>query len=475
MARKTYTLQTFLASSDNLTTRQATAAVMTLALPAIIEQVMLTLVQYVDTAMVGSIGAQATAAVGLTATTTWLIGGLLGAAAVGFSVQVAQYVGAGQADRAKEVVAQALRFVLLFGVAIGLLAFGLAGPLPRLLGADEELVAPATAYFRIVSVGLPFNFCMAMLSAILRCSGDAKTPLVLNVAVNVLNMFFNFLFIYPTRQLRLLGRSYTVWGAGLGVEGGAWGTVLAEVIVALLFVLVVCGKASPIRPEKGRKYPFTAWCLGTVWRLGLPVALERCLMSFAQVVITALISGIGVVAVAANHLAVTAESLSYMPAYGVASAATALVGQSLGAGRKDLAKRFGNISTVLGVIIMTFGGVLLFLLAEPLITLFTPDADVIELGAQVLRIVAFAEPFFAMSIVITGVLRGAGDTKMPFLLGLASMWCVRITLSLLLTSRLGLVGVWIAMAVELFVRGVLFLIRMLHSGWLNIDLVAVKE
>lgn len=445
-------------------------AVLVLAWPAILEQIMITLVQYVDTAMVGSLGSTATAAVGLTASTTWLFGGLFGAASVGFSVQVAQHLGAGRQEEAQKVTWQAVRFVVIFGLIVGAIGVGLSFPLPAMLGADEGVRPAASLYFRIIACAMPFTLASNMFSAILRCSGDTKTPMVLNVMINVLNVILNTLFIYPARTVSLFGASFPVWGAGWGVGGAAFASACSTATVAVLFLLVIFRKKSPIRISVKKRYKFERDCLLTAWRLGLPVALERVLTSTAQIVITAVITGIGTVAVAANHLAVTAESLSYMPAYGIATAATTLVGQAVGAGRKDLAKRFSRIVTWMGILIMTFGGFLLFTLAPQLIMIFSREQKVIELGTQVLRIVAFAEPLFGASIVASGALRGAGDSKWPFLISLATMWGVRITLSLLLAGSLGLVGVWVAMAAELSVRGLVFMIRLYRGRWLNIDL-----
>ncbi len=451
-------------------TRDTLAAILILSWPAILEQIMITLVQYVDTAMVGSLGSSATAAVGLTASTTWLFGGLFGAAAVGFSVQVAQHLGAGRGEDAKSVTWQALRFVVIFGVAIGLLGVALSFPLPAMLNAREEIRGDASLYFRIMAFAMPFTFGSNMFSAILRCSGDTKTPMILNVLTNVLNIILNTLFIYSTRQVSLFGLSFTMWGAGWGVGGAAIASAYSNVAVCLMFTLTIFLKNSPVRISLKKRYRFEKTCLLTVWRLGLPVALERTLTSLAQVIITSLIAGISTVAVAANHLAVTAESLSYMPAYGISTAATTLVGQSIGAERKDLAKRFARLISWLGVIVMTFGGLVLFVFAPQLITIFSSEPPVIELGTRVLRIVAFAEPLFGASIVASGALRGAGDSKVPFLLSLATMWGVRVVLSLVLVGPMGLAGVWIAMAAELCVRGLVFMIRLYRGRWLNIDL-----
>ncbi len=451
-------------------------AVLSLAWPAIVEQIMITMVQYVDTAMVGSLGSGATAAVGLTASTTWMFNGFLNAAAVGFSVQVAQHIGAGRGREAQSVAWQALKFVALFGVLLAAAAVALAFPLPALLGADEAIRADATTYFCIVGAALPFNFCSVMLSSILRCAGDMRTPMVLNLLINVINIILNFLFIYPTRPAVLFGVPVTLPGAGLGVAGAAIGSACSMLIVSLLYLLVLFrGRRGVLHLSLRERYRFERICLRTAFRLGLPVALERTLMSTASIVITGIISGIGTAAVAANHLAVTAESVSYMPAFGVASAGTTLVGQALGAKRKDLALRFSRITTYLGILIMTLAGAGLFFFAPQLISIFSSDPEVMALGAQVLRIVAFAEPLFAASIVVTGVLRGAGDAKAPFIISLITMWGVRITLSLLLAEPFGLIGVWVAMAVELVVRGAIFLWRLYSNRWMDIQLFSEKK
>lgn len=468
-------ISSLLGAEGSPRTKDTLSAILVLAWPAILEQVMITLVQYVDTAMVGSLGSAATAAVGLTASTTWLFGGLFGASSVGFSVQVAQHLGAGRREDAQRVTWQALRFVCIFGVLVGAVGVALSFPLPAILNAQEGIRGDASLYFRIMACAMPCTLGANMFSAILRCAGDTKTPMILNILINVLNVFLNFLFIYPTRTVSLFGASFSMWGAGWGVGGAAFASATSTTVVCVLFLLVLFRKNSPVRISMKRRYPFEKLCLLTVWRLGLPVALERTLTSLAQIIITSLIAGIGTVAVAANHLAVTAESLSYMPAYGISAAATTLVGQAVGAGRKDLAMRFARLISWLGVGIMTLGGLVLYLFAPQLIMIFSSEPAVIELGTQVLRIVAFAEPLFGASIVASGALRGAGDSKVPFLLSLATMWGVRVALSLLLVGPLGLPGAWLAMAAELCTRGIVFMIRLYRGRWLKIDLFRQKE
>lgn len=450
-------------------------SVLFLAWPAIIEQIMLTLVQYVDTAMVGALGSDATAAVGLTASTTWLFNGLFNAAAVGFSVQVAQHLGGGRNEEAKKVTWQGLRFVVLFGVLMGIIGFVLSFFLPAMLGADPSIREDASIYFRIIACAMPFTLGSNMFSAIIRCSGDTRTPMVLNLMINVLNVILNTLFIYAPRTVEVFGSQIQVWGFGWGVAGAAFASALSTAIVACLFLVVLFFKKSPVQISLRKRYGFERQCLMTTWKLGLPVALERATMSLAQIVITGLITGVGTVAVAANHLAVTAESISYLPASGVAVAGTTLVGQAIGAGRKDLAQRFARMVSWMGVVIMTFGGAILFFFASQLIQIFSTDPQVIDLGSRVLRIVAFAEPLFGASIVASGCLRGAGDSRGPFLIGLCTMWGVRITMSLALVGSMGLIGVWLAMAAELCVRGLIFMIRLYRGKWLHIQLFKPTE
>lgn len=450
--------------------RGTMGAILLLAWPAIVEQLMITLVQYVDTAMVGSLGSVATAAVGLTASTTWLFGGMFNAASIGFSVQVAQHLGAGRQKQARDVTWQALRFVGIFGLLMGSIAFALSFPLPAMLGAEAAVQPQASLYFRIIACTMPFTLGANMFSAILRCAGDTRTPMVLNLMINILNVILNFFFIYPSRTLTVFGSSLSVWGAGWGVGGAAFASGCSTALVFFLFIMVLIRRPSPVQMKWAERCGFRKDCLLAVWRLGLPAALERATLCVAQIVITAVITGIGTVAVAANHLAVTAESISYLPASGVAVAGTTLVGQAMGAGRKDLAKRFARMVSWMGIAIMTLGGAVLFTLAPQLIMIFSKDPEVISLGAQVLRIVAFAEPLFGASIVASGALRGAGDSRGPFYISLATMWGVRITLSLLLAGQLGLVGVWLAMAAELCARGLIFMIRLYRGRWLDISL-----
>ncbi len=447
--------------------RQQIALVLRLSVPAILAEISSIAMQYIDAAMVGSLGAGATAAIGLVSSTTWLFGGISIAAATGFSVQIAQMIGGGRRQEAQSVLRQGLMVALAFGVVLGALGTGISGSLPVWLKGAADVQPDASRYFLIFACALPFALLRQASGGMLQCSGDMRTPSILNILMCALDVVFNGLLIFPSRMVRLGELSFTMPGAGLGVTGAALGTALSEVVTGLLMVLFLCFRSPVLKLEKGIPWRLEKRCLHNAARLALPLALERIVLGGAHVAATRIVAPLGTVAVAADSLAVTAESFCYMPGYGIGSAATTLVGQSIGAERKDLARRFANLSVALGVLIMACTGALMFVLAPWLFSLLTPDPEIRALGAYVLRIEAFAEPLFAASIVVAGALRGAGDTLAPSVLNLVSMWGVRLTAAMVLAPRLGLPGVWIAMCGELCIRGILFLVRLLRGKWLE--------
>lgn len=461
-------MRKFSINSVGDTKKSQIMTVLFLAFPSIVEQIMLTAVSYVDTAMVGSLGATATASIGINASTLWLFGAVFTTAAIGFSVQVAQYVGADKIDNAKDVIRQSVLFNVVFGVFIMLVGVGLSFFLPNILGADPAIAQDSSTYFRIMSFAMPFTLATTLFSSIIRCMGDTVTPMVLNVLVNIINVFLNLIFIFPTREVTVFGDTFTMFGLGLGVTGAGIASAISTAVVAISLVTIIFVRKGSLQISLKDSFKPKWQYYKSAGKLGLPVFLERGSISLAQIVFTVLVTGIGTSALAAHHLAVTAEALSYLPAYGISAAATTLIGQAIGANKKELATSLARISVIMGIVLMTITGVLLFFFATPLISLFTKDAEVITLGAKVLKIVALAQPLFAASIVTTGCLRGSGDTKWPFYISSITMWGVRITLALILSKEFGLVGIWWSMAIELWVRGIVFLIRLYSNKWLHI-------
>lgn len=459
------TLQQSLTGSHSVW--QLILIVIRLSIPAILAQISSIVMQYIDSAMAGSLGAQASASIGLVSTTTWLTGGLCISLATGFSVQMAQLTGAGKHTEAENVFRQSLITAIMFGIMLSAICSFISPHLPVWLDGSSEILSDATNYFLIYSLGLPFVQLRQLTGNMLQCSGDMKTPSILNASMCGMDVIFNFLLIFPSRDISLAGFVFTIPGAGMGVSGAALGTALSEAVTALLMLYAACFKSPMLRLSHDGSWKLHSRCLKTAAAIALPVAMERTAMCGAQIASTRIIAPLGTVPVAANSLAVTAESFCYMPGYGVGSAATTLVGQSIGADNKRLAKRYAYISVALGTAMMTITGALMFIFAPEMFAMLTPVEEIRTLGVSVLRIEAFAEPFFAISIVAMGALRGAGDTFVPGLMNLLSMWCIRITASALLTPYFGLKGVWIAMCAELYVRGIIFLIRLIRGKWLN--------
>jgi len=432
--------------------------------PAIIEQILSMMVSFVDTAMVGSTGSNSTAAVSVVAASLWLIGGILAGVGVGYSVQVANALGAGDDARQRRVVRQSALAVAAVGLLVLAVVEGVAAFLPRWLGAEPQVYPLSVRYLRFYGLGLPFSAALSIFSAILRCSGNTKTPLLLNGLANVVNIVLNFFLIYPTRPWHGL----TIPGAGLGVAGAAAASALSLALSGLLITrTVLFNPKRPVSVEPGEDFRPDREIIATAARLGLPYIGERMIVNLGQILMTRLVAHVGTVALAANIIATTAEGMCYQPAYGVSFAATALVGQAVGARDREDARAYGRLAGWLGFFMSCCTGAALFLFAGPIASLFTPDQAVIAETAKVLRIVSFSEPFFALSIVMAGALRGARDVRFPMLLGLGSMWGVRLTVApiLIFGFQWGLEAVWTAMALDLTVRGILSGLRWRGTRW----------
>lgn len=413
-----------------------------LSLPAILTQITTIAMQYIDSAMVGALGADASAAIGLVASSTWLFGGVTTAVSAGFSVQVAHRIGAGEDTEARTVVRHGLAAALTLAALLALLGLGICRQLPCWLGGGAEICADASAYFLTFSLMLPFSQLNSLTAGFLQCAGDMVTPSVLNAVMCGLDVVCNALLI-----------------PHFGVLGAGMGTALACALVSLAMGWCCCVRNAQLRLRRGEAHAFRPEILKKAFRIGAPVAVQEIAMNGAMVASTMILAPLGAAAIAANSFAVTAESLCYMPGYGVGSAATTLVGRSVGAGDAAQARRYGNICTALGGALMGCTGLLMMIFCPFVFRLLTPVAEVRTLAAQALRIGLLAEPLFGVSIAAAGALRGAGDTLVPSLLNLGSIWIVRLGLSLLLVGKLGLRGMWIAMAIELCVRGTLMLWR----------------
>lgn len=424
-----------------------------LSIPSMLAQISTVLMFFIDASMVGHLGAEASASIGLIESTTWLIGSLLSAAATGFSVQVAHFIGANDFVKARQVFRHALICGLAFSVFLSLIGVGIHSHLPYWLGGGADIASASSGYFLIYSLVLPFVYLYHTSEMMLKSAGNMHTPSVMAILVCICDVIFNYIFIYICK---------------LGVVGAAMGTALAYICISLpnLYLSACKNRMLNLRQDHVR-FHWVKEYVQRACKISIPIAIQNILMSGAQIVSTMIVAPLGNIAIAAHSFAITAESLCYMPGYGIGDAATTLVGQTHGAGRIDLCRNFAYMTVGLGMLVMALMGVIMYVFAPEMIGVLSPVEAIRQLGTTCLRIEAFAEPFFAASIVTYCVCVGAGDTFKPAAINLGTMWLVRLTLAYGLSQSYGLEGVWIAMATELTFRGVLFLIRLFRGSWMK--------
>lgn len=442
---------------------------LSLSSPAILAQLSTICMQYIDAAMVGSLGASASASIGLMAAPLWLFSGICISSVSGYSVQVAHLLGAQEDVKAREVVRQSYVVLVGFALLIAAVACFLSPMLPKFLGGAPDIWQDSSNYFLIFMLGMPFGALNFISSAMLRCSGNMLLPSLLNILMCVMDVVCNFFLIFPLRTLNVpvLGE-IEVYGAGLGVVGAAFGTVIATAITGLFLTYALCfkSKSLALTHESGSFKP-TMHVFKNALRISIPITAQQFMISSAQIVSTIIVAPLGTAAIAAHSIAITVEAICYMPGIGISDAATTLVGQSIGARRYDLTFKFAKISLSFGALIMGCMGALMYFASPWVMEMMTPDLTVQDLAVRALRIEAFAEPLFAAAIVGYGICVGAGSSLIPSLINLGSMWIIRLTMAYFLAQSFGLSGVWIAMAIELCIRGCMFLGYLKWGKWIK--------
>ena len=445
--------------------RRMAGVILTLAWPTMLEQLLQTAVQYIDTAMVGSLGTHATAAVGATTTINWLVGSTISAMGVGFLAFIARACGANDRSAARRAAAQAVLAVLAVGGLFTALTVGLSGYIPVWMQVETGIRALAGQYFLVLYLPMLFRTATIIFGTVLRAAGDTRTPMKVGLLVNCINVALNFLMIYPTRTVTLMGRTVTLWGMGWGVIGAAAASAIAVTVGGICITAVlwkhplVSPRGEGLRPDWSILKP----CM----RVALPNMLQRFGTSLGYVAFAAMINALGEVATAAHTIANTVESAFYIPGYGMQTAAATLAGNAYGArdekGMKELAAMF--IPIEMGLMVLSGGA--LFLLAPPLVGLFSDSAPVIALGVTVLRMVALSEPFYGFSIIVEGMMMGVGKTKVPFLYNVLGMWGIRIVGTFICTRMLGfgLVSAWGCMIAHNLLLFLLFLGTYLRGSW----------
>ena len=439
--------------------------VIALAWPTMLEELMQTAVQYIDTAMVGTIGTHATAAVGSTTTIGWLTGSSIAAFGVGFLAYISQKRGANEHDKARKASAQSVLAVLVIGTVFTALALSLSGLIPKWMQVDESIRGLASEYFFVLYTPMLARTAIIIFGTVLRAAGDTKTPMWTGLIVNVINVALNFLLIYETRVISVFGLEFTMWGAGLGVIGAGLASAVSVSVggVIITFALFRHREISPrgyaIRPDKSILAP----CM----RVAFPNMLQRFGTSLGYVAFAAMINSLGELSTAAHTVANTVESAFYIPGYGMMAAAATLTGNAIGAGDRQGLRDLARVNIAIEVLLMTVTGGLLFAFAEPMAGVFSHDAEVIALASVVLRMVAVSEPIYGVSLIIEGMMQGAGKTVAPFVFNIIGMWGVRIlgTFICIKAFSMGLVSAWACMIGHNVLLFIMFLVYYLRGRW----------
>ena len=439
--------------------------ILTLAWPTMLEQLMQTAVQYIDTAMVGTLGTQATAAVGATSTVSWLIGSSLSALSIGFLAFIAKAFGAREDESARRAVAQAALTVLVVGTLFTVLTVSLSGMIPVWMQVPENIQPLASRYFMILYLPMLPRTASIIFGTVLRAAGDTKTPMKIGVVVNIINVILNFLLIYPTRTITVFSQELTLWGAGMGVTGAAAASAAAFTVGGIMITVILW--KHPTASPRGQKFRPDPEILVPCMRVALPNMLQRFGTSLGYVAFASMINSIGEVATAAHTIANTVESAFYIPGYGMQTAAATLAGNAYGARDKKRMQNLASMFIPIEVFLMILTGSCLFATAPALMSIFSKSDEVIALGSTVLRMVAVSEPFYGFSIIVEGMMQGVGKTKAPFVFNISGMWGVRIIGTFICTQLLGmgLVSAWACMIAHNLLIFVLFLRTYLRKKW----------
>lgn len=440
------------------------SVIWTLAWPTMLEQLMQTAVQYIDTAMVGTLGTEATAAVGATSTVNWLVGSTISAVGIGFLAYIAKAIGAQNQKAATKASGQAVLAVLIMGSIFTVITVSLSGMIPVWMQVDPGIQSIAAKYFLIIYIPMLPRTASIVFGTILRAVGDTKSPMRIGFLVNIINVLLNLFLIYPSRTIPIFGGIPFI-GAGMGVLGAAVASAVAFTVGGVCITIrlwrhpVISPKGQALKPDWDILKP----CL----KVAIPNMMQRFGTSLGYVAFASMVNALGDVATAAHTIANTVESAFYIPGYGMQTAAATLTGNAYGARDRERMHSLATMFIPIEIGLMILSGALLFITAPALVSIFSTNQAVIDLGVRVLRMVALSEPFYGFSIIIEGMMQGVGKTREPFVYNIIGMWGVRIIGTFICTQVLnfGLVSAWACMIAHNLLLFVLFLLTYIRGKW----------
>ncbi|HFI0518064.1 TPA: MATE family efflux transporter [Streptococcus suis] len=418
-----------------------------LAFPATVENIFQTLVGFVDTLLIAQLGLVAVTAVGLANTILNVYLAVFMAIGVGGTALIARSLGAGHHEKARQYARQTQATSIAFGILFGLVSIVFGRWMLQAMGASGKVLEDAQVFFFWVGGFSLLHASMTGLGTILRATGDTVTPMKVGIITNVTNLVFDYFLIFGIGS----------WN-GLGIFGTALGTIFARLLGCYLLSREVQKTALALELRSNGVLSDYRELIS----LTIPAALERLVMRLGQVVYFSLIVALGITVYASHMIAGNIESFTYMPAYGLATAAV-LIGQALGRGDIPMIRRLAFLSSAYGVVIMSLLGIVLFVGAPVFAQLFTKDLEAIHQVVTALKIDAFNQPGLAVSLIMAGVLQGLGDTKSPLYSTAIGMWGLRVVGVIVLGQILGLgiAGVWLSILIDLFLRAIFLTWRFL--------------
>ncbi|MGE5605270.1 MAG: MATE family efflux transporter [Bacteroidota bacterium] len=428
--------------------------------PAFIELVMSTLFGMVDMVMVGRLGPAAIAAVGLTNQPFMLLLAVFAAVNIGGTALVAWSIGANNLNKAKAVTRQIIIINLILGLIISILGVAAADSIARFMGARPDTLKMARDYFQIVVSGLIFQALMMGITACLRGAGQTRIPMAYNVGSNLLNVFGNYVLIYGK------------WGfPRWGVAGAAVSTTIARLIACLAALyFVYLSRRSELKISIKDDYRFDWEIIKKIFAIGLPSAMEQFVMQSGLMLFAKIVSGLGTAGFAAHQIGLNLSGLSFSPSQAFGVAATTLVGQSLGAGDTVKAERYARLVRKAAMVTACTMGSVFILFSHPLARLYTSDLVVAGMASAVLKILALAQPGQSTQLTLAGALRGAGDTMYPLYASIIGIWVFRVGATYLFVNVFGwgLIGAWIALVTDQYIRSVVIYLRFRSGKWKDI-------
>ncbi|MBM7614878.1 MATE family efflux transporter [Alkaliphilus hydrothermalis] len=430
--------------------------VINIAWPAVTELILISLVGAIDMIMVGKLGAAAIASIGLTNQPIFLIMAIFQALNVGGTAIVSREIGAGNVGEANKATRHVIIITSILSVLIIIPAMIYVTQIYKFMGADQDVIDIGLNYFKVALIGIIFQNISLAVAAVLRGSGDTKSPMMINVGANIINVIMNYLLIFG------------MFGAPqLGVTGAGVATLLARMLGMIFLIGILASGRTVLRLRFKNFFSWDQSMMKKVIKIGLPSAAEQLVLRTGNLTFVRIIAGLGTVIYASHQIAISILSLSFTTGMAFAMAASALIGQSLGAEKRELAEAYGKEVRFLGSVVATTIGVLFFIFSEQIIGLYSSDPAVIKNASIALRMIAIIQPFQSSQLILAGGLRGAGDTKWPLLSTMAGIWGIRVTLGILfvLVFKMGLFGAWLAICVDQVIRYCILYMRFRTGKW----------